>query len=505
METLSGRVVDRSSPTSVADGDRFLALPPSAERGRCFALAATFGILFLLLYGGASRLAAYVPWRFRVDLPFELAIPFSPWSSLLYLAIGPLLCLGPFVLRRWRLLLPLVAVLTSETLVAAVCFVLLPVTTSFPPRETAGAVGLFFGFADLLNLEGNYLPSLHVAYALTAALAYGKERAPLVRIALFAGFVAMTASTLLMHEHHVVDAVAGMVLAAFAWVFVGRWAARQDVLDAVDVELLTAENFLRFGRRHRRYWTIAAVLAFASVPRWRKNRVLRTGFCTLQAADDLLDGDRPSAREPLEVTDELIAQIETRRFRDDDLGRLAKAFTADLLEVGGSEALEDVARLLRIMQEDRRRALEDRVMDGAELREHLRQTFHLSVDLMLIAGRTELRAADVPELIEAFGWCSTVRDLEEDLSAGRINVPAEVITRAWSEGVAANSPELLETAAVHEWQQQERDRAVSLLDAADQRLAVLRHRRGAGVLRMFSRSIRRYAQQSADWNQARGA
>lgn len=236
-----------------------------------------------------------------------------------------------------------------------------------------------------------------------------------------------------------------------------------------------------------------------AVDRWRARRVLRTGFCLLQRLDDLLDGDRPCEREPLDAVDEAIRVIEgapsegRARFGLDHRDarerlRLARAFAEDLRAAGGEAAIHDPTRLLRVMQRDRRRILERARLDGVALRAHLRETFTLSIDLMLVAGGAEVRAADVPALIDAFAWCSVMRGLEEDLDAGLINVPREVLDAAGV--VRADFATVIEAPAVRSWMRAERARAERRLDEADRQLAALGSRRGVAVLRMFARSIR---------------
>jgi hypothetical protein len=59
--------------------------------------------------------------------------------------------------------------------------------------------------------------------------------------------------------------------------------------------------------------------------------------------------------------------------------------------------------LLRRMRIDRERVLGLRVSSEDELAELHRATFRGSLDLMLIAADSRVRASDVPELVEALG------------------------------------------------------------------------------------------------------
>lgn len=494
--------------------DRFLALPRGLDAWAAGLCTAAFVLLFGLLYGGASLLSGAIPWRIGVALPVEAAIPFVPAAAAVYLMTLPFLALAPFVLRRRTELVPLTAALAAATAIAAVVFVALPAEPAWPARQAAGAgaAGALFTLADTLNLERNELPSLHLALVLCAALAY-RAKTGRAGALLLSGWVgAIAASTLLLHEHHLADLAAGAALALGCWLWVAPRARRPAVREAVDVELLCLREMARFARRHPRYGLIALSVLAAGLPRWRRRRVLRTGYAFLQLVDDLLDGDRPSAREPLDWVDESVAAIETGVWSgsdgDDDLMRLARAFTGDLRRAGGPAALGRALALIREMQTDRRRVLHATAEGAAasalprsELREHHRRTFGLSVDLLLIAGGSELRAADVPELIEAFGWCSTMRDLREDLAAGLVNIPREILAAACP--AAARDPTgdpeaLLASPAVRRWLRDEHARACRHLDDTDRRLATLRGRRGARTLRRFARSIRDFARRRFD-------
>ncbi len=478
-----------------------LALPRGDDALNVYGFTVAFMIFFLALYGGASFVSGFVPWRIHVDFPFEASIPFVPAASMVYLTMNLLVGLAPFVLRTADRMWPMFASLCAQTAAAVVVFVLLPVETSFAVRVVEGTHAAAFSLADFLNMERNFLPSLHVGYAVTAALAYSEGRGSVVRLPLLAWAAAIGASTMLIHEHHLLDVIAGAALAVVSFRWIGAWARQPRVLHMLRVDLLCLHNSVAFARRHRRYGFIAAALAWQCLPRWRSRRVLRTGFCFLQAVDDVLDGDRTAVSEPLELVDEWLAQIRTGHFDDSDMSQLAAAFCEDMKEAGGKAAIEMAIELIEVMQKDRRRVLERRLLTADELLAQHRKTFRHSVDLMLIGGGMDARSKDVPALIDGFGWCSTVRDLDDDLGHGLCNIPRNVVLEACGGGnesglgdgaEAVISTALLETEPVKRWLKDEHARAVVTLDEADREVAALGDRSGHKVLRMFARSIRSY-------------
>lgn len=467
------------------------------ERANVFILAVVFALSFVLLYGGASVLSAFVPWRVPMMLPLDEQLPLVPGAAALYLTIGPMLLLAPFLLRDLASLLPLFAALMLETLIAATCFLLLPVDPPVLQCCEPGVSGTLFHVADVLNLERNDMPSLHVAFAFTLAAAFASRVSRTAGVLLFGWAIATVVSTLLTRQHNLLDVVGGTALAAIVWPLASRWGRRPDVLAAFDVELLCLRNFGAFIARNRRYLLITIAVLAASIPHWRRQRLVRTGFAFLQAVDDILDGDRRSEREPLEVADGLILALESGQFAAngvaDDLARLGAAFRTDLLARGGPAALATAVALLARMRVDRERVLSTRVSNETELADLHRATFRGSLDLMLIAADSRLRASDVPELVEALGWCSAVRDLDDDLSHGLVNVPREVAQAAQAESGSAAPAAWFATHAVRQWRDGERVRGRALLDRADARLAAFNGERGGALLQRFARSMRRYA------------
>ena len=104
------------------------------------------------------------------------------------------------------------------------------------------------------------------------------------------------------------------------------------------------------------------------------------------------------------------------------------------------------------------------------------RTFQLSLDLMLSAARAELRSEDVPTLAPLLGWCSVVRDLEEDLALGLVNIPLEVV----------------EQKSFERWVQDETKRASALYEQAKIELAAVRGRSGYRLLHLFHGSVKKY-------------
>jgi membrane-associated phospholipid phosphatase len=196
-------------------------------------LSVLFAALFVAVYGGASRLSAYRDPPPAPHFAFEAAIPFVPEMAWIYLSVPLALALTPLVLRTKRELVPFFFTLTAQLLVAGLCYLLYPVAPAWPPRVVEGPGADAFHLADALNLEYNALPSLHLAFAATVALVFGRRCGPAGRLLLWIWVLAVAASTLMLHEHHVLDVVTGTALGALAVATVQRRTQREDFLDAL--------------------------------------------------------------------------------------------------------------------------------------------------------------------------------------------------------------------------------------------------------------------------------
>jgi hypothetical protein len=198
------------------DNKRVLGLPQGdALRGNLL-LSVAFAAYFWIVYFIGDFVATHSTWRYQVALPFEADIPFLPWASVIYLTVTPFFCLAPFVFRTPQRLLPLFVTLCVEVSVAGIVFCLLPVELSFPPHEVDGLAGVFYRLARSVALTYNCVPSLHVALVLTCAAAYVSVGGWRWRIFIWSWALAIVASTLLTHQHHLADLASGIVLAAVA-------------------------------------------------------------------------------------------------------------------------------------------------------------------------------------------------------------------------------------------------------------------------------------------------
>ena len=173
---------------------------------------------FVLIYGGADYLTGLHDYRVRFHLSIELGIPFVPCMVVFYNSLHVWYSVTPFILRTRRELNAMAAVLISITVFGGLVFLLLPAEDAYPtpPDEALGVWKTMFRFADCANLRYNSCPSLHVAWAIVCVDLFASCAKVIGKTVIWAFGIGLMFSAVLIHQHHVVEVVAGFVLALSA-------------------------------------------------------------------------------------------------------------------------------------------------------------------------------------------------------------------------------------------------------------------------------------------------
>src|SRR5436305_3411666 len=482
-----------------AHREPLLAWPGVESLKLTLPLSYLFSKIFFSIYGGASLLAGLRGARPDFHFDWELRLPFIPWLAVVYLSVPLLLLLTPFILRTWRSFTPFFLALTAETLVGGIVFLAVPMVQVYPARVATGIGGAIFHLADRLNLQYNEFPSLHIAFTVTAAIVFGRRCGPLGRVLFALWTVAVGVSTLFMHEHHILDLVSGAVLGLVGVATVWRWSSREEVLESLRIEALCLREFAWFVWRHPRYLVMFFALFRASVPRWRRTRVLRATYCLAQHVDDVLDGDRKIKGDPEAYVLAVVGGLRGEApFGSTTADQLAAFVGAELgrfeseREDARDHPRSDLVKLFEVLLEDRRRMDARRTLSAEALAEQHRLTFSYSLNLTLILAGSGLRAGDAPDVIAALAWCSPVRDLEADLKKGLINVPAEVLARAGWNGDPAILATALDTAAVQDWLRAEHRRGAAAIQNLGSRLNDVAAPKAKAILSRLHRALAVY-------------
>jgi membrane-associated phospholipid phosphatase len=150
--------------------------------------------------------------HWRLFMGWETAIPLVEWMVIPYLSLFaaylvPLFTMTPRELQRltWQSLVVIGA--------SGACFILLPTTIGFEPVEPEGPVAPLLQLIRLVDGPHNLVPSLHVAGGGLVLLGSAQFASPPLAFLLRLWLAVMIVSTILVHQHHLLDAATGLLLA----------------------------------------------------------------------------------------------------------------------------------------------------------------------------------------------------------------------------------------------------------------------------------------------------
>lgn len=171
-----------------------------------------FHLTFFPVYFAAGAVAAWSGRATTLHLAIEPAIPLVPWMIWPYLSVVTLFTL-PLVMLDPTAIGALSRRITVAILVAGVVFVAVPLRSGFAPVAVDGIEALAFRLLGAVDTPHNLAPSLHVALGALVALACACVVSTGWRIGLALWMALLSASTVLVHQHHLVDVASGLALA----------------------------------------------------------------------------------------------------------------------------------------------------------------------------------------------------------------------------------------------------------------------------------------------------
>ena len=207
----------------------FLAWPGWPQLWVAWLQTILVSVWFGFVYVGTDWLTAHRTMRVRVHLAAELQIPLIPAFTAVYMSVYLLFLAAPFVLRTRRDITQLAITQVITILIAGIGFLLIPGQLAYAPA-TDSELGIWkqlFQFADRLNLDYNLVPSLHVALSVVCIELFAVHARIGGKILLRSWGILIAASTLFTHQHHLLDVVAGYLLALATVSLVGGWTHRK--------------------------------------------------------------------------------------------------------------------------------------------------------------------------------------------------------------------------------------------------------------------------------------
>jgi membrane-associated phospholipid phosphatase len=169
-------------------------------------------VLFAVVYFGTNWITSQRTGNHRLFFEWELAIPFVPGMIYVYASLLILLLLPALTLTR-RQLPALARAMLATLLVASVIYLLLPADLGFErPGYVAGYDAVYQALYSL-ELPHNLVPSLHIATStLLIAAVLHNTSSRWIRLGLILWCMLICVSVLLVHQHHILDVISGLLL-----------------------------------------------------------------------------------------------------------------------------------------------------------------------------------------------------------------------------------------------------------------------------------------------------
>lgn len=168
--------------------------------------------LFVVVYGACNQFTALRGDVGSFYFEWERQIPFFALFIVPYMSIDLFFIGAPFLCATEEELRTFTKRTTACILIAAGCFLLVPLQFSFERPHVEGVLGVVFNNFRKLDLPYNEFPSLHIALRTLLAGVYYRHTKGMLRVAAQVWFVLIGVSTLFTYQHHVVDLLGGFVL-----------------------------------------------------------------------------------------------------------------------------------------------------------------------------------------------------------------------------------------------------------------------------------------------------
>jgi len=181
---------------------------------KTYALSAVWvGVAFFSIYPTCNWLTSLRDDYFTLYVPFELNVPFVPEFIVVYLSMYVLFAMPPFFLQVPELT-ALGKQLIVGTLLSGLTFIILPAKLGFA-REIpdGGLLETIYSKMFAIDMPHNMVPSLHVVFSALILLSLaGTSSGERLKWFWYGWLTLICASTLLVHQHHLLDVVAALAL-----------------------------------------------------------------------------------------------------------------------------------------------------------------------------------------------------------------------------------------------------------------------------------------------------
>ena len=171
------------------------------------------GVAFFSVYPTCNWLTSLRGEYFSLYFPAELEVPFVPEFIVVYLSMYVLFAMPPFFLKVAELT-ALGKQLIVGTLLSGLTFLVLPAKLGFVREVPEGELlESLYSAMFAVDMPHNMVPSLHVVFSALILLSLaGSDAGERLRPFWYGWLIVICASTLLVHQHHLLDVVAALAL-----------------------------------------------------------------------------------------------------------------------------------------------------------------------------------------------------------------------------------------------------------------------------------------------------
>jgi membrane-associated phospholipid phosphatase len=185
-------------------------IPDAARTKAYLSWVGVITVVFIAVYPTINWFTETRPSRYALYLPFELDIPLVPAFIWAYVSMYALFLMPLFMVSAPRMH-ALGKQLVAGTVICGIVFLVLPADLGFT-REVPQQPLYASTFSALFGVDRphNLMPSLHVVFSCLILFMCRDGANVILRVLLFVWVVLIVASTVLVHQHHLIDALTGL-------------------------------------------------------------------------------------------------------------------------------------------------------------------------------------------------------------------------------------------------------------------------------------------------------
>ena len=184
------------------------------------ATAIALSLLFVVIYGVAGWITSLRTdvgtWAFS----WEQNLPFVQWLIVPYMSLDLFFVAAPFLCTERTELLVFRRRMSMAILIAGTMFLLMPLRFAFPRPQPTDWTSTLFHVLHGFDRPFNLFPSLHISILMILGGTYYRHTRGLVRLLVQGWFALIGVSTVLTHQHHVIDVVGGFALGILSYYLV---------------------------------------------------------------------------------------------------------------------------------------------------------------------------------------------------------------------------------------------------------------------------------------------